>query len=300
MPCSFFQWDAFNYSAELEPVDEVVQSPPTKYGKYDPVVEYLAKPKDHWLAIPGTDPTANLTCCARISMLKNFAGIDIQAMYPAEPGATPQAAQWTYDTFLKAAEACAKAGFPFAWGWAPPAIRSTPSARSFVRSAPNWSAPRGRSRLIPISMRSVLEYGQKLVRFFPSDTVSYDDASNNRALISGKSALIWKSALRLGGGETRCSGRRQGLLDIPLPGRAERALHSLRLHVLWHLEIQPEQDRGKGIDRASDATAANRRARRGVRGLQPAASDQHVGFQDLVRGPAAKGHDVQLSDPAMA
>lgn len=34
------------------------------------------------------------------------------------------------------------------------------------------------------------EYGQKLVRFFPSDTVSYDVASNNRALISGKSALI--------------------------------------------------------------------------------------------------------------
>ena len=34
-----------------------------KYGKYDPVVEYLVKPKDHWMAIPGTDPTANLTCC---------------------------------------------------------------------------------------------------------------------------------------------------------------------------------------------------------------------------------------------
>jgi len=37
----------------------------------------------------------------------------------------------------------------------------------------------------------VLEYAKKLIPFLPSDTVSFDDASNNRALISGKSALIW-------------------------------------------------------------------------------------------------------------
>ena len=36
-----------------------------------------------------------------------------------------------------------------------------------------------------------LEYAKRMVPFLPSDTVSYDDASNNRALISGKSAMIW-------------------------------------------------------------------------------------------------------------
>jgi ABC-type glycerol-3-phosphate transport system substrate-binding protein len=40
----------------------------------------------------------------------------------------------------------------------------------------------------------VLEYGKKLVHFLPPDTVSYDDASNNRALISGRSALILNPA----------------------------------------------------------------------------------------------------------
>ena len=29
------------------------------------------------------------------------------------------------------------------------------------------------------------------MKVLPADAVSYDDASNNRALISGKSALIW-------------------------------------------------------------------------------------------------------------
>ena len=41
------------------------------------------------------------------------------------------------------------------------------------------------------AVKQVLEYGQKLVKFLPADAVSYDDASNNRALISGKSALIF-------------------------------------------------------------------------------------------------------------
>ena len=41
------------------------------------------------------------------------------------------------------------------------------------------------------NVKQVMEYAAKLVKFLPSDTIAYDDASNNRALISGKSALIW-------------------------------------------------------------------------------------------------------------
>jgi ABC-type glycerol-3-phosphate transport system substrate-binding protein len=41
------------------------------------------------------------------------------------------------------------------------------------------------------AVRQALEYAQQLVRHLPDDAVSYDDASNNRALISGRSALIW-------------------------------------------------------------------------------------------------------------
>ena len=52
--------------------------------------------------------------CSRIDLLKQHAGIDIQAMYPA--GGPPKADGWNLDTFLKAAEACQKAGFPFGIG----------------------------------------------------------------------------------------------------------------------------------------------------------------------------------------
>ena len=41
------------------------------------------------------------------------------------------------------------------------------------------------------AVKQALEYMAKLAKFLPEDAVSYDDASNNRALISGKSALIF-------------------------------------------------------------------------------------------------------------
>jgi hypothetical protein len=104
------------YVDHLELVDDVIKHVIGKYGAYDPAIEYLAKKKDSWLAAPGTDPTASLPTCARISILKNFAGIDVQAMYPVHPADPSLAAGWTYDAFLKAAKACHKAGYPFDMG----------------------------------------------------------------------------------------------------------------------------------------------------------------------------------------
>ena len=66
--------------------------------------------------MPSSTGTLNLTCCGRISLLKQHAGIDIQAMYPAHQSDPKAADDWTYDTFLKAAEACHKAGYPFGLG----------------------------------------------------------------------------------------------------------------------------------------------------------------------------------------
>jgi ABC-type glycerol-3-phosphate transport system substrate-binding protein len=49
----------------------------------------------------------------------------------------------------------------------------------------------GNIKLKSDEVMQVMEFAQKLVKFYSDDAVSYDDASNNRALISGKSALIF-------------------------------------------------------------------------------------------------------------
>src|SRR5260370_22739510 len=83
-------------------------------GAVNATVEYLGKVGGKWLAVPATIGSQIKGPCSRIDLMKQYAGIDVQAMYPA--GAPPKAENWTLEAFLKAAEACHKGGFPFGIG----------------------------------------------------------------------------------------------------------------------------------------------------------------------------------------
>ena len=112
----FLQWDTIAYADQLEPVDDVINPLIGKYGKYDPTVEYLAKSKGYWTAVPGTDPTAGLTCCARISMLKQYAGVDIMEIYPARPSDPSLSAKWTYETISQGGRGLSQSGLSLRHG----------------------------------------------------------------------------------------------------------------------------------------------------------------------------------------
>ncbi len=186
----FYNWEVQTYADRLEPVDDIVQRLTGKYGKYSAVHEYLAKTKGHWAALPSSTGTLNLTCCGRISMLKDYAGIDIQAMYPAHQSDSKSADGWNYDAFLKAAEACAKAGHPFGLGLGSTGDSVNNTGIIYAAFGAELVNARGEITVDSPEVHQVLDYGRKISPFLPQDTVSYEDASNNRALISGKSALI--------------------------------------------------------------------------------------------------------------
>ncbi|MFO1024659.1 MAG: extracellular solute-binding protein [Acetobacteraceae bacterium] len=185
-----YNWDVGNFANRLEPVDDVVKDLSDKYGSYGPISEYLAKSQGHWWAVPSSTGTLTLPCAGRISMLKDIAGIDIKAMFPASPSDPKASENWTYDTFLKAAEACAKAGVPFGLGLGSTDDSVNNTGIIYSAFGAQLVNAKGEITLDTPEMMAMMEYCQKLVKFLPSDTVSYDDASNNRALISGKSALI--------------------------------------------------------------------------------------------------------------
>jgi ABC-type glycerol-3-phosphate transport system substrate-binding protein len=92
---------------------------------------------------------------------------------------------------LKAAEACKKGGYPFAIGLGLTTDSTDSAGALFAAFGAALVDQEGNVQLNSDPVRQVLEYAQKLVKFLPDDAVSYDDASNNRALISGKSALIF-------------------------------------------------------------------------------------------------------------
>ena len=135
------------YADKLDPMDDVMKRLIAKYGKLGHAYEYLGVAERHWLAVPVAWGSAPLTPCGRISMLKKFANIDVQAWYPAHQSTPDAAKDWTYDTQLKMAEACFKAGFRIGFGCGPTAPTPTRrGARRSGRSAPIWWMPRATSR----------------------------------------------------------------------------------------------------------------------------------------------------------
>ncbi|HEX2943241.1 MAG TPA: extracellular solute-binding protein, partial [Rhodopila sp.] len=153
--------------------------------------EYLAQVKGHWLAVPTSSGTQYKGPCGRISILKEAAGLDVMEMYPAKNGHSAAADKWTWDAHLAAAEACGKAGKPFAIGLGQTSDSVDTAGALFRAFGAELVDKEGNITVKSDKVRQLLEFAQKLVKVLPADAVSYDDASNNRALISGQSALIW-------------------------------------------------------------------------------------------------------------
>jgi len=174
--------------SNLEPVDDLMEPLIKQNGSVNPTVEYLGKANGHWLAVPATSGSQMKGPCSRIDLMKQYAGIDVQAMYPA--GAPPKADQWTYDTLLKAAEGCHKAGYSFGIGLGVTPDSVDTAGAIFQGFGAALVDAKGNIIVKSDAVRQALEYYAKLSKFFPLDAPAWDDASNNKWLISGKGALI--------------------------------------------------------------------------------------------------------------
>ncbi len=126
--------------------------------------------------------------CSRIDLMKKHAGIDVQEMYPA--GSPPKADNWTLDTFLKAAEACHKAGVPFGIGLGETTDNVDTAGAIFQSFGAQLVDAKGNLTVKTDAVRQALEYYKKLIAFLPPDASAWDDASNNKWLVSGRGALI--------------------------------------------------------------------------------------------------------------
>ena len=187
----FLQWDALNHSRMLEPMDDVMGRLEAKYGKANDICAWLGKVDGKWRAVPSGTGSQNKGPCGRISLLKQHAGLDVQAMYPAKDVQTDLANQWTFEAHLKAAEACAKAGVPFAIGTNTNGDSVDTFGSIFAGYGAELMDAKGKITIDTDNVKQALEHIQRLVKALPADAGSYDDASNNKALIAGKSALIW-------------------------------------------------------------------------------------------------------------
>src|SRR6266516_3146318 len=191
---TFLTWDAPAHADNLEPVDDLMTALIAANGKVSESVEAVGKQKGHWVGVPAPVGSPTLPCVGRIDLFKEHVGLDLTKMYPAGPLPDKELADnWTWDFFLTAAEKCFKAGYPFGMP-----MSTTPDAVNWVGTMFAAHGVRlvdedGNITVNSDATRQVLEWFKKAVPFFPPTVFAWNDASNNKALISGQSALIMNS-----------------------------------------------------------------------------------------------------------
>ncbi|MBN9088242.1 MAG: extracellular solute-binding protein [Reyranella sp.] len=181
-------WLPSRYAEMLVSMDDVMADLIRENGKVNPTVEYLGRIKGKWVGVPATVGSQIKGPCSRIDYMKQYAGIDVQAMYPN--GAPPKADAWTFDAFLKAAEACHKGGHPFGIGLGTTADNVDTAGAIFHGFGAMLVNEKGDATVKTDAVRQALEFYKKLMAFLPPDVAAWDDASNNKFLVSGQASMI--------------------------------------------------------------------------------------------------------------
>jgi len=193
-------WMASRQAELLEPVDDIMADLIKENGEVSQVAKYLAHIKGTWRATPSTFGAQMKGPASRIDLLKKHAGIDVVEMYPA--GAAPKSDGWTFDVFLKAAEACHKAGVPFGIGLGTTADSVDSIGAIFSSFGAILVDNDEKITVKTDNVRQVLDYCKRLYPLLPPDAPSWDDASNNKAFVAGQASMIlnppsaWAVAVR--------------------------------------------------------------------------------------------------------
>ena len=181
-------WWSHAQSDLLEPVNDIMEPIIKQNGEVNGTVQYLGQLDGKWLGVPACVGSQIKGPCSRIDLMKKYANIDVQEMYPA--GAPPKADNWTTETFLKAAEACQKGGVPFGIGLGESSDNVDSAGAFFLSFGAQLVNAKGDLTVKTDEVRQALEFYKKLIPFLPPDVAAWDDASNNKWLIAGKGALI--------------------------------------------------------------------------------------------------------------
>jgi ABC-type glycerol-3-phosphate transport system substrate-binding protein len=185
---AFPTWQPAEHARNLEPVDDIMAEIVKVNGAVNQTVEYLGRADGRWIAVPATSGSQIKGPCSRIDLMKRHAGIDVQAMYPA--GGPPRADAWTLDVFFGAAEACHKAGHAFGIGLGITEDNVDTAGAIFRSFGAAVVDAKGNITVKSDPVREALDYYARLGRFLPPDAPAWDNASNNKWLVSGRGALI--------------------------------------------------------------------------------------------------------------
>jgi ABC-type glycerol-3-phosphate transport system substrate-binding protein len=230
-------WQITVHRAKLEPVDDVISALVKEHGAIATSSEYLAKHDGKWFGVPTIVGSQVKPCCSRLDLYKKFCDLDLTKLFPGpdQPRDKALIDTWSWDLYLKTAEQLFKGGYPVglpmgqtsdAIDWVGALFRSHGAV--FVDEKDNIKVDSAETR-------TVLEYASKLMPLNPPEVYAWDDAGNNRWLISGKGSNImnppsaWAVAVR----DNRPVGEQCWTHDMPRGPKGRFAPHLPFFYGVW-------------------------------------------------------------------
>ena len=196
-------WQVTVHKDTLEPVDDLVEQLAKQYGPYNDTAGYLCQHDGSWKAIVAPTGSHTYPMVSRLDYWKDIAGIDLQALFPA--GERDQAkidSEWTYDHFLAGAKKLHAAGHPFGNPIGPTSDSQDWLGPLFLSFGSEMVNADGDVTVDSDATRAALEYMKELTQAMPPDVYAWDDAGNNRWIVSGNGSCIqnppsaWAVAVR--------------------------------------------------------------------------------------------------------
>jgi hypothetical protein len=184
-------WQTALYAESYEPLDDVVNAHIKKHGKLDPTADFLGKIDGVWRSAPGPIGGHTYPMVSRLDYFKQYAGVDLKKIFPAGPKRDPKlVATWNYDNFLVYCEKLFKAGHAFGNPIGPTTDSQDWLCPLFASFGSYPMDAKGTITIDSDATRQAMEYMKRLTPFMPPDVYAWDDAGNNRWIISGKGSAI--------------------------------------------------------------------------------------------------------------
>ncbi|MDH5751376.1 MAG: hypothetical protein OEZ59_03025 [Deltaproteobacteria bacterium] len=275
-------WETALYEHSLESLDNEAAFLAGKYGEFSPDVEYCFRINKVWRALPApTGGNQGFPMVSRLDYFREFAGIDLQQVFPPEKTRDRKlVAEWNHENLLRYAGRLHKAGHSIANPIAATSDSQNWLAPLFMAFGSQPVGPRGDIMIDSAGTRQVLEYMKHLSAFMPGQIFGWDNADNNRWLLSGTGSAIinspnaWSLARRnksavaaqlwhhdmIRGPQGRFRATRPRGWGIWKFSRSKQASRDLLLHLLKHEQQDQLQAASEGIDLPSQPFFAAREA----------------------------------------
>lgn len=185
-------WQTTIHKESLEPVDEVVKYLTDQYGPMTPDAEYLFNHDGVWRALPApAGGNHGYPMVSRLDYFKKYVNVDLKKIFPAGKNRDKSLVEtWNYENFLGYARKLHAAGHPFGNPIGPTSDSQDWLCSLFLSFGSVAADKDGNITIDSDGTRAALEYTKKLTQYMPPDVYAWDDAGNNRWIISGKGSAI--------------------------------------------------------------------------------------------------------------